>query len=562
MIFTIKVFYLSAHALVTARALKMSSADQDQSVVFQFNDSSLDMSISELDISIGSSGSPSPRSSRRVQVSRRGDNDQRDWRRFLRKADADEEDVREIIISDNIHGHIVVPKVCQAVIDTPQFDRLRGLRQLGSAHYVYPAAKHSRWEHSLGVMHLAGELVDRLRSVRPGCADDTDKICVMLAGLCHDLGHGPFSHLWESFVREARNGYEWHHEKTSIAMLDYIITDNNLMPIFEDHGLTEQDIIFVKELIYGPFQQGSDNDNDGNWPYVGRGPEKYFLYEIVANKISSVDVDKWDYMLRDDKAMNLGITFDYKKFILNSGLMDVDGRTRMCVRDKEADNVQDMFKDRARLHSKGYQHRTILTIDRMILDSLLAADPYFPLFNSSGETMRLSEACDNIEVFSQLTDEYLIRSIQVSFDPRMTEARDIVRRISKRELYKTVGQIECSGNQQISLEDVQTNLQTIVESDSSLDRNDMAILRKRVTCGMGRKNPVEKVLFFDKRGQTRTFTSELLRKNLPRELSTVTYIFVVKKIDDESVKEATETVRKMTLLYGESTIMNVQCPNK
>ena len=273
---------------MSARTLDTSGMDPDQSVVFQFNDSALDMSVSELDISIGSSGSPSPRSPRHP-VSRRGDNDQRDWRRFLRKAD--EEDVREIIISDNIHGHIVVPGVCQAVIDTPQFDRLRGLRQLGSAHYVYPAAKHSRWEHSLGVMHLAGELVTRLRSVRPGCADDTDKICVMLAGLCHDLGHGPFSHLWESFVREARDGYEWHHEKTSIDMLDYIIEDNNLMPIFEGHGLTEQDITFVKELIYGPFQQGSDNDS--NWPYVGRGPEKYFLYEIVANKISSVDVDKW-----------------------------------------------------------------------------------------------------------------------------------------------------------------------------------------------------------------------------------------------------------------------------
>ena len=49
---------------------------------------------------------------------------------------------------------------------------------------------------------------------------------------------------------------------------------------------------FLQELIYGPFQQGSDNEQLGNWPYVGRGPEKYFLYEIVANKISSVDVDK------------------------------------------------------------------------------------------------------------------------------------------------------------------------------------------------------------------------------------------------------------------------------
>ena len=262
-------------------------------------------------------------------------------------------------------------------------------------------------------------------------------------------------------------------------------------------------------------------------------------------------------MLRDDKAMNLGITFDYKKFILNSDLMDVDGRTRMCVRDKEADNVQDMFKDRARLHSKGYQHRTILTIDRMILDALLAADPYFPLSKSSGEPLRLSEACDNIEVFSQLTDEYLVRSIQFSRDSRMTEAKDIVKRISKRKLYKTVGQIECSGNQQISLEEAQRNLQEIVESDPRLDKNDLAILRKRVTCGMGRNNPVEKVLFIDKRGKTRTFTSELLRKNLPRELSTVSHIFVVKKTDEESVKAASEIVRRMTKLYGENGIPNV-----
>ena len=174
---------------MSARALDTSGLDPDQSVVFQFNDSALDMSVSELDISIGSSGSPSPRSPRHP-MSRRGDSDQRDWRRFLRKAE--EEDVREIIISDNIHGHIVVPGVCQAVIDTPQFDRLRGLRQLGSAHYVYPAAKHSRWEHSLGVMHLAGEMMDHLIKTRPGWADEKDKICVMMAGLCHDLGHGPF----------------------------------------------------------------------------------------------------------------------------------------------------------------------------------------------------------------------------------------------------------------------------------------------------------------------------------------------------------------------------------
>ena len=64
-----------------------------------------------------------------------------------------------------------------------------------------------------------------------------------------------------------------------------------LMP---SNGLTERDIIFVKKMIYGPLQSGEDSD----WPYLSRGPDKFFIYEIVANKISSIDVDKCDYIMR------------------------------------------------------------------------------------------------------------------------------------------------------------------------------------------------------------------------------------------------------------------------
>jgi HD superfamily phosphohydrolase len=68
--------------------------------------------------------------------------------------------------------------------------------------------------------------------------------------LCHDLGHGPYSHLWEYFVHEA--GGEWHHEITSVQMFDYLIKDNDLMPIFKSEaGIDETDILFIKELIAG-----------------------------------------------------------------------------------------------------------------------------------------------------------------------------------------------------------------------------------------------------------------------------------------------------------------------
>jgi len=484
----------------------------------------------EIDISFDSAGTSTP--SQSPNEPRAPKNvDQRRMRSLFRKADVEERE-----ISDNVHGFIKVPPVCVAIIDTMEFDRLRGLRQLGNTHYVYPAAKHSRWEHSLGVMHLAGKMIDHLMNVKPGCANETDKICVMLAGLCHDLGHGPFSHLWESFVRESRPGYEWCHEKTSIDLLDYIIEENNLMTTFESHGLTRNDITFVKELIYGPLK-----GENGDYSYVGRGPEKFFLYEIVANKISSVDVDKFDYMLRDDKAMELGLTFKYDRFMSNVDLTKVDGQLRMSIRDKEAQSVKNMFLDRARLHRDGYQHRTILTIDRMILDVLLAADDHLRINTRSGGSFKLSEACENIEAFLQLTDEYILKWIQHSSDDALKTSRDILERIIRRKLYKQVGRIDFNGAAHMSLDVARQSLRTLAADPKfGMDPDDLVVLRKRINMGMGNKNPIEKILFFDKKGRPQVLTCEELRRDMPREMSSETYFVLVKKIDEDSLDKAKE----------------------
>jgi len=453
--------------------------------------------------------------------------------------------VKSLIIADNIHGYIVVPTVCQAVIDTPQFDRLRGLRQLGSAHYVYPAAKHTRWEHSLGVMYLAGQFINHLMLKKPGCADEIDRLCVMMAGLCHDLGHGPFSHLWEHFVSEARDDYMWRHEKTSLDMLDFIIRENNLMPVFLQHGLTENDVTFVKEMIYGPTHTGSDKE--GEWPYLGRGPEKFFLYEIVANKISSIDVDKWDYMLRDNAALRIGITFDYRRFILHSDIVEVEGRTRLCIRDKEAECVQEMFLDRVRLHRKGYQHRTVHIIDRMLLDAMLAANDHVDMLKkSSGEVCKPADACDDIIEFSKLSDDFFTRSIQFSLAPNLEESKMILDKISKRQLYKLIGYVEFCGEIGIKQKEAEADLASIINenTDMSLDSKDLAVIKKKVNMGMGNKNPVEKVLFFDKKGRTKSFNSDQLRQVLPREVNSETLMVVSRRDDADVLDDAREVFKQ------------------
>lgn len=120
------------------------------------------------------------------------------------------------LINDPIHGHIRLNQRCVEIIDTPQFQRLRDLKQLGTCYFVFPGASHNRLEHSIGILfcftclttntfagvcHLAGSLVERLRHIQPELGiSDHDIDMVRVAGLCHDLGHGPFSHVFDNEV--------------------------------------------------------------------------------------------------------------------------------------------------------------------------------------------------------------------------------------------------------------------------------------------------------------------------------------------------------------------------
>ena len=122
-----------------------------------------------------------------------------------------------------------------AIVDTPQFQRLRYLKQTGVCHFVYPNATHTRFQHSIGVGHLAFKFAEKLRKENPQLVDEKDSVCVMIAGLCHDLGHGPFSHLWEGFVHEVSIttkyrviNIDWGH----VILKSYCDFDRQFSPSF------------------------------------------------------------------------------------------------------------------------------------------------------------------------------------------------------------------------------------------------------------------------------------------------------------------------------------------
>ena len=97
------------------------------------------------------------------------------------------------VVLDPVHGYIELDDLVQDLLSTPQMQRLRRIKQLGFSNLVYPGANHSRFEHSLGTMHLASTLTRGLDSI-----EEDKKTEIKAAALLHDIGHGPFSHVTEN----------------------------------------------------------------------------------------------------------------------------------------------------------------------------------------------------------------------------------------------------------------------------------------------------------------------------------------------------------------------------
>uniref|UniRef100_A0A3Q3EGL5 HD domain-containing protein n=1 Tax=Labrus bergylta TaxID=56723 RepID=A0A3Q3EGL5_9LABR len=341
------------------------------------------------------------------------------------------------VFNDPIHGHVELHPLLIKIIDTPQFQRLRNLKQLGGTYLVFPGACHNRFEHSIGVGHLAGRLVQALNERQPELLiSRRDILCVQIAGLCHDLGHGPFSHMFDGmFIPRARPGISWKHETASLAMFDYLVNDNGLKKEMEHHGLVlPEDLDFIKEQIAGP--QGSEA-----WPYKGRREEKSFLYEIVANKRNGIDVDKWDYFARDCYHLGIQNNFDYRRFLKFARVCDVEGQKHICTRDKEVGNLYDMFHTRNCLHRRAYQHKVGHIIEIMITEAFLKADKHIPLTGSGGKSFTLSTAIDDMVAYTKLTD-YVFEQILNSSSDDLKEARQILQNIVYRRLYKCLGQTQ------------------------------------------------------------------------------------------------------------------------
>lgn len=177
------------------------------------------------------------------------------------------------VIRDPVHGDVFLTDLEMSVVDSPEFQRLRRIKQLGMTHLVYPSANHTRFEHSIGALHLAGRIADKLELAIE------EKSKIRMAALLHDLGHGPLSHTSEELLERYMG---MSHEEITMDVVHGAGISNRLM----EGGLKPEEI---GELI------------------LGRGG---YLGKLIS---SEFDVDRMDFLVRD--AHHTGVAY---------GVIDLD----------------------------------------------------------------------------------------------------------------------------------------------------------------------------------------------------------------------------------------------
>ncbi|KAF8723967.1 hypothetical protein HU200_020969 [Digitaria exilis] len=417
-------------------------------------------------------------------------------------------------VFDNLHGSILLDPLALQFVDTEEFQRLRDLKQLGLTYLVYPGAVHTRFEHSLGVYSLAGKAMNNLKTYQGEelGIDRIDVQTVKLAGLLHDIGHGPFSHLFEhEFLPRVIPGSTWSHELMSVQLLDSIV---NKHAIDIEHDYLKM---------------------------IKSAKDKHFLYDIVANGRNGIDVDKFDYIDRDCRACGLGSNFQYWRLMEGMRVMGDE----ICYPAKDYLSIHKLFSTRADLHRTVYTHRKVKAVELMLVDALVEANDYL------GISLHASDPED----FWKL-DDTIIKSIETVPNNELKKAKEIIQRIRRRELYKFCNEYSVPKDKLEHFKNV--TAQDIVCSQKSsevlLKEEDVVVSNVKIDLTRGKDNPLESIKFFKDFGCDEKFpiTDDRVSHLLPAyNEDRIVRVYAKKPELVEAVSKAFENLQ--VRMYGEKT---------
>ncbi|EPB80155.1 hypothetical protein ANCCEY_00710 [Ancylostoma ceylanicum] len=351
-----------------------------------------------------------------------------------------------------------------------------------------------------------------------------DHLCVSMAALCHDLGggHGPFSHLFDGAFREASGAPPYTHESLSILILRRIVSDPEIRAALEQYLGTGQEfetnMAFIEEII-----SSEKFDSNGTWLPRGRPVEKAFLYDVVANSNDSIDVDKFEYLVRDSFCAGIPIPFNkhsIERLTENARVLPDPNRgfPRICYAKKVADIVLSVGDSRQMLHNLLYQHRVVCAIEAMVVKAMTLADKHLSYMGDDGVSYNLSEVTHNLEAYLKTTDAVL-RDIANSTAPEMAEAQKILSAIERRNIPVMIAEVECGPS---CADSKMVSRKLREELGPDYDEGNIMVLARVMHRGLdGRSHPMTRVLLYDNKAAgevvARTVDEEWLRLKTPRE---------------------------------------------
>ncbi|MEO9309186.1 MAG: HD domain-containing protein [Nitrososphaera sp.] len=322
-------------------------------------------------------------------------------------------------IVDPIHNFIRVYEVERKIIDSPIFQRLRRIRQLSGAHLTYPGAQHSRFEHSLGVMHVAGQAANALKE--KGLLSSEQIQDIRLAALLHDIGHGPFSHLFEEVLQTKK---KISHEEIG----KQIILHSEIGDILDKNCINKK---HVTKLAFG----------DSRYRFVN---------EIISGSLSA---DMMDYLQRDGYFTGAEhAKIDHQRIIRS---LDVY-KSKLALDRSALYSFESMILSRYQMFKAVYFHKTVRSAEVMMLEAIRLAD------DECGFTAL------NLDDYVKMTDEFVVSQILglTSNTAELRRAKQFAQDYQDRRLLKCVFEKIMTGKPEKS----QDRLRDKIASKAKLDK--------------------------------------------------------------------------------------------
>jgi deoxynucleoside triphosphate triphosphohydrolase SAMHD1 len=443
-------------------------------------------------------------------------------------------------IKDIIHDSIELSPIAKTIIDTPIFQRLRYLHQLGVCYLIFPNANNNRFEHSIGTYHLTGLLLEKLiknsdnkeinkalievkfireyllkhfelddteenikfiKKLNAPLMDDYLVELIKIAGLIHDVGHGPFSHLFDEWLISLNSNGELdgtlmlEHESRSIMLLREIITDRKIKfgdEEFYMHDFINEDAFnFIAELI-DPTSTTPTN----------------FIFQIISNSLNGLDVDKLDYLYRDSFYLGIGNPYDLQRVISHVQVIGLN----ICFPEKISYDIYKVFRSRYDLHKQYYTHKTTICIEYMIRDILYNLNPILKISNTIKN--------NQLNKFIELTDSTILDTARIlkehppiyqQYKKRIDLIQHIINKINTRDIYRCVYSETFYTDENITNEQIFNKFKDCVifkdfdldETNFNLNSSKLKIIKIKIgLLGGNKSHPLDTVYFYNHRNKS------------------------------------------------------------